>query len=275
MSTGKGSEHLYTAAFRNFRLHILQQLFFFRIKPAPVQFSGIAHMNNLDRAGLLVFDLSVDCIKAKRVVRVAKESVEHETREAGITRILLERLLDRFQNVRVSLRQFVVHVHGDYRFRVTRQTPGDILQRNECGVRHQVFAEEQWNASGPTLYSDRCFRRLGACVVRGIAFDYFLADAIGALEDTATLSTPRLAVPRHLWAIEALQHPKDVVSITSGHRAGKPDNPLRNASENSQAVALGGVAGELVQLVRDGIVEESLHVAAHVIERRHALQLDR
>ena len=46
----------------------------------------------------------------------------------------------------------------------------------------------------------------------------------------------------------------------------KSDERFEIAVQHRQTVALGGVAGELVQLVRDGVVEEALHVATHVIE---------
>ena len=48
---------------------------------------------------------------------------------------------------------------------------------------------------------------------------------------------------------------------------------LRGAAENAKPVALRRIAGQLVQLIGDGEVEPALHVAADVLDRRHALNL--
>jgi hypothetical protein len=52
---------------------------------------------------------------------------------------------------------------------------------------------------------------------------------------------------------------------------GESDQPLGCAPQYTQAVALRRIAGQLVQLIRDGKVEPSPHVPANVLNRRHAL----
>jgi hypothetical protein len=42
-------------------------------------------------------------------------------------------------------------------------------------------------------------------------------------------------------------------------------------SQHSQAIALGGVAGQLVQFIRDGEVEPTAHIPADELNRRHTL----
>src|ERR1017187_6563206 len=128
------------------------------------------------------------------MVWVAKEGTQHEAGEAGITRVLFERFFDRFQNVGVSLRQLLAHLDWYHALVIGRQVRCNIFERDKGGVLHQVLAKQQGTTAGPALDGDRRLGRFRTCVVRSVAFDYFLADAIGALKDTPTFSSPRIAV---------------------------------------------------------------------------------
>ena len=98
-----------------------------------------------------------------------------------------------------------------------------------------------------------------------------LDHAILALEHLAPGAAPLEALANHLRGIDAIEHVVKVVGVAAHHRAGEGDDLLRDARQHRQAVALSGVAGQLMNLVGDGEVEPVQHVAAHEIHGRHAL----
>jgi hypothetical protein len=81
------------------------------------------------------------------------------------------------------------------------------------------------------------------------------------------------AIVELLRGIHAVEDVVEVVRIASHHGSSETDQLLRDTPEHRQTIALGGVAGQLMELVGDGVVEEIMHVPSDVFEGRYALDL--
>jgi hypothetical protein len=85
------------------------------------------------------------------------------------------------------------------------------------------------------------------------------------------LSAVGKALAHHRARLHAVENVEEVVRIAAHQRACKRDQALRGASEDAEAVALGRVAGQLVQFVGNREVEPASHIATDIFDRRHTL----
>ena len=75
----------------------------------------------------------------------------------------------------------------------------------------------------------------------------------------------------HRVRFHAIEDVEQIVGIAAHQRAGECDQPLCRPSQYAKAIALRRVAGQLVQLIGNGEIEPPRHIAAHKLDRRHAL----
>jgi hypothetical protein len=147
----------------------------------------------------------------------------------------------------------------------------DVFERQERRRIHQELAEEQGRRSGLAQDMDRLLGRPRAGVVGLLDLLDGFENAVLLLKVAPPLAAIRKAFGDHHVGFHAKEDVKEVVRIAAHQRSGEGDQPLRGASQDAEAVALSGVARELVKFIRNREIEPSPHVTADIFDRRHSL----
>jgi hypothetical protein len=153
------------------------------------------------------------------------------------------------------------------------QTVRDVLQGDKGRHVHQILAEEQRRRAWTPLYG-RC--RLG-----------FRARVLGTFDDRHLLENPvrfrELAdtgfailktVFAHHAAIQTVKNVEEFVCVAAEQRSCQYHRAIARRRQRAQGVSLCRLTAlQLMNFVRDAVVEESIQVAPNELDRCHAVDL--
>ena len=111
---------------------------------------------------------------------------------------------------------------------------------------------------------------IGAGVILdGDAFDGLDHPEVAG-EAFASCRTPFVPVQGHPFGICSEQGVEQVIRIAGEQRPGQAQKPSRRSVEHAQCIALSGITGELMDFIRNGVIEPFRHVTTHIFRRCHA-----
>jgi hypothetical protein len=222
---------------------------------------------------LRVEGLAPDIPDPEGVIGIEKQPMEHEAHQAPIPAIGLQRLANVLLDLSIGLSETAVHIDGKHAFFVRRQVVGNVLKRDEHRGAHQEFAEEERRCARSPHKANIAFGGTGACVVRvRDPLDRF-EDPVSRLEIAFALTACLESFFDHPPRFHAEENVEEIVGVPAHHCSCGADELPPAAPQHIEVVALRRVIRKLMQFVGDRVVEESLHVAADILERRHALDL--
>src|SRR5229473_6753995 len=106
---------------------------------------------------------------------------------------------------------------------------------------------------------------------------FYLCDgfenAIILRERAPPRGTPFVAMLLHPSGFEPEQGVEQIVRVSPKKRSSQAHNPVCTRGQGAQSIALSGVAGQLVNLVANGVIEPSRHIAPDEFNRCHAANL--
>jgi hypothetical protein len=77
------------------------------------------------------------------VIGVKQQAVHHETHQASVSAVLLDRFAYVMLDLGIRIPEICIHFDLDDALFVRRQVRGDILERHKCRGRHKELAEDQ------------------------------------------------------------------------------------------------------------------------------------
>ena len=207
------------------------------------------------------------------MVRPGQQSIQHGAGDAAVSPVLLQAGSDLLFEFFISTLQRLFHCHRHDFLPVAWQTVRDVFQADERAVVHQILAEQQRRSARFTFDRDRFLGFPGA----GVVFD---RDALDRLDHTEVPReafppgrAPFVAVLSHALSFGAEQRVEQIIRIAREQGPRQSQEPSCRFVEHSESIALSCVAGQLVNLIRNGVIPPFRHVAPHVFRRRHARDL--
>ena len=235
------------------------------------RFTGVAARNLTYSFVCWVKGTRPDRVEFIRVVGVQEQRIEQNAHQALVAAMRAHRRPDFLFEFLVGFGEIGVHLNREHALVVARQVVRNVFEREEGGRVHQKLAEQQRRCSGLPQNLNRLLRRPRAGVI-------FLAHLLDGFEHSVLLLkvAPSLAAVGEAFAchrvrFHTVEDVEEIVGVAAHQRAGERDQLAGCASQHSEAIALCRVASQLVQFVRDGEVEPAPHIAAHELDRRHAL----
>ena len=221
-------------------------------------FVQVLGFGNHKRFPLLDFGVvagTVERAQSVGMIGINQQRIEHGAQHAAVSPMLLQGRGDVVLQLLVGIFQLACQFDGNNIFPIRRKRVRDIFQRHEGTGVHQVLAEEQRRCSRLAPDGHLSLVLLGAGVVLDLG-------ALNGLDHPELLGeaflagrAPGEAVPHHSFGIDPEQGVVEVVGIAAEKSAGQSGDSLCDSCQHAQSVALCRVAGELVHLVGDGVVE--------------------